>query len=140
MVLTPDTKPNYREQVDIAKCEHFLDYLFTSGMLQDVAYGVTILKLFFSYLGFLSRRFTNHRTAGEGGGHFFNSSIPLPPVSQTLRHQLGDYCRELTFAHSQQPDSNWEPLVSECKSLTTKPSTMNHKSWYHMFVTKANNP
>ena len=27
----------------------------------------------------------NHRTAGEGGGHFFNSS--LPPPSQTLRHQ-----------------------------------------------------
>ena len=27
-----------------------------------------------------------HRTAGEGGGHFFNSSLPLPPASQTLRH------------------------------------------------------
>ena len=42
--------------------------------------------LFFFYLGFLSRPFTNHRTAGEGGGHFFNSSLPLPPTSQTLRH------------------------------------------------------
>ena len=41
---------------------------------------------FFFYLGFLSRPFTNHRTAGEGGGHFFNSSLPLPPASQTLRH------------------------------------------------------
>ena len=70
------------------------------------------------YLGFLSRIFTNHRTAGEGGGHFFNSSLPLPPASQTLRHQLGDYCIELTSAHSQQPDSNRESLVSERKSLT----------------------
>ena len=44
------------------------------------------LFFFFFYLGFLSRTFTNHRTAREGGGHFFNSSLPLPPASQTLRH------------------------------------------------------
>ena len=37
-------------------------------------------------LGFLSQPFTNHRTAGEEGGHFFNSSLPLPPASQTLRY------------------------------------------------------
>ena len=37
------------------------------------------------YLGFLSQTFTNHRTAGKGGGYFFNSSIPLLPASQTLR-------------------------------------------------------
>ena len=42
--------------------------------------------IFFFYLGFLSRPFTNHRTAGEGGGHFFNSSLPLPTASETLRH------------------------------------------------------
>ena len=42
--------------------------------------------LFFFYVGFLSRTFTNHKTAGEGGGHFFNSSLPLPLTSQTLRH------------------------------------------------------
>ena len=35
------------------------------------------------YLGFLSQTFVNHRTAGEGGGYFFNSSLPLPPASQT---------------------------------------------------------
>ena len=40
--------------------------------------------VFFFLSGFLSRTFTNHRTAGEGGGHFFNSSVPLPPASQTL--------------------------------------------------------
>ena len=40
---------------------------------------------FFFYLGFPSQPFTNHRTAGEGGGHFFNSSLPLPPASHTLR-------------------------------------------------------
>ena len=27
---------------------------------------------------------------------------------------------KVTSAHSQQPDSNWEPLVSERKLLTTK--------------------
>ena len=41
---------------------------------------------FFFYLDFLSRTFTIHRTAGEGGGYLFNSSLPLPPASQTLRH------------------------------------------------------
>ena len=68
-------------------------------------------KNIFFCLGFLSRTFTNHRTVGEGGGHFFNSSLPLPPAARTLRHQLGDCGRELTSAHSQPPDSNREPLV-----------------------------
>ena len=61
---------------------------------------------FFFYLSFLSRTFINHRTVGEGGGNFFISSRLFPPASQTLGHQPGDYCRELTSAHSQQPDSS----------------------------------
>ena len=81
---------------------------------------IRIVLVYLLYLVFFSRTFTNHMTPGEGGGHFFNSSLPLPPASQTLRHQLGDYCGELTSAHSQQPDSNWELLVFESKSLTTK--------------------
>ena len=43
-IMIPDTKPNYRERLDIAKCEHFLNYLFASGMLQHVGYSVTTLK------------------------------------------------------------------------------------------------
>ena len=84
----------------------------------------------FFYLDFLSRTFTNHRTAGERGGHFFNSSLPLPPSSQTLRYQPGDYCRELTSANGQQPGSNREPLFSDCKLLITKPRSRyrNYKS------------
>ena len=41
--------------------------------------------IFFFYLGFVSRTFTNHRTAREGGGYSINSSLPLPPASQALR-------------------------------------------------------
>ena len=33
-----------RNKLDTYKCEHFLDYLFTSGLMQDVAYGITKLK------------------------------------------------------------------------------------------------
>ena len=77
-------------------------------------------RVFFIYLGFLSRTFTNHRTAGEGEGHFFNFLLPLPPTSQTLRQLTEDYCRELTSTHSRQPDSNRVPLVSERKPITTK--------------------
>ena len=73
-----------------------------------------ILIILFFYLGFASRTFTNHRTAGEGEGH-------LSPY-----YSLSDYCRELTSARGQQPDSNWEPLVSERKSLTTKLCAINN--------------
>ena len=40
---------------------------------------------FLFYSGFLSRTFTIHVTTREGGGYFFNSSLPLPPASQTLK-------------------------------------------------------
>ena len=42
---------------------------FAGGKVQI---GATNL-IFFFYLGFLSQPFTNHRTAGEEGGYFFNS-------------------------------------------------------------------
>ena len=77
----------------------------------------------FLFLFYLRLSFTNIHESNDcrgRGGHFFNSSLPLPLASQTLRHQPGDYCTELTYAHSQQSKSNREPLVSERKSLTTK--------------------
>ena len=40
----------------------------------------------FFYLSFVSRTFTSLRTAGKGVGYPFNSSLTLPPNSQTLRH------------------------------------------------------
>ena len=61
----------------------------------------------FFFLSFHTRPFTIPITAGKGGGYFFNSSLPLPPTSQTIRHQSGDYCSELTSAYSQQPDLNF---------------------------------
>ena len=88
--------------------------------LLNVLYVESTLKSFFFYLGFLSKTFTIHRTAGEGGGYPFNSSLPLPPSSQTLRHQPGDYCREIISTHSQQPDSSWKSLASARKLQTTK--------------------
>ena len=72
-------------EIDIVKVNVF-NFLneetegFTSRWSQSLFF------FFFFYMGFLSRTFTNHRTAGEGGGHFINSSLPLPPTSQTLRH------------------------------------------------------
>ena len=74
---------------------------------------------FYFYLGFLSQPLTNHHGTGRGG-YFFNFSLPLPPASQTLRHQPSDYCRDLTSAHRQQLDLTREPLVSERNSLVTK--------------------
>ena len=74
---------------------------------------------FFFFIDFLSQTFTVHRTAGERGrGNFFNSYLPLLPASQTL--QPGDYFRELTSAHSWQPDSDRGTLVYGRKSQTIK--------------------
>ena len=65
----------------------------------------------FFYLALLSRILTIHRTAGEAGGYLLISFLPLPPVLQTLRHQLVYCCRELTSTHSWQPGSNKKPVV-----------------------------
>ena len=91
----------------------FLKFVYSLNyLLWNSRFLIVSCRFFFFYLGFLSRIFTIHRTAGEGGGYLFNSSLPLPPASQTHKHSPGDYCREFT--------SNRQPLVSERKSLTTK--------------------
>ena len=92
----------------------------------NCAYGATL----FFYLGYLLRTFMIHRTVGEGEGYLINTSLQLPPASQTLRHYPGDYCRGLNSAHSQQPDSNREPLVSEPQSLTTKTEIISRMYWH----------
>ena len=75
-----------------------------------------LVFFFFFYLGFFSRTFTNYRTA-EQGEDFFNSSLPLSPVSKTIGHLPDDYCRELTTANCRQLDSKKEYLVPKRKSL-----------------------
>ena len=58
-----------------------------SLFLHVVKHNLLFLFLFF-YLAFLSRIFTIHRTAGEGGGYLLIFFLPLPPASQTMRHHL----------------------------------------------------
>ena len=45
--------------------------------------------VFFFFLGFLSRTFTFHRTAGKGERCLFKSSILLPPASRTRTGTFG---------------------------------------------------
>ena len=63
------------------------NFLFSSEL---VASSTTFLTFyyhyFFIYLGFLSRKFIIHKTAGEERGYFFNSFVPNLPASQTLRY------------------------------------------------------
>ena len=80
-------------------------------------------EVLFFYLGFLSRIFTNHRTAGEGGGHFFNSSLPLSPASLTSWAIAAD-SSPLHIA------SNWESLViTNC--LTTRSLDLQPSSFFY---------
>lgn len=78
----------------------------------------------FFYLGFLLPTFTIHKTTEEREDYLFDFSLRisllLPPDSQILRHQLDNYCRQLTSAHSQKLESNWESSVSKNKLLTTE--------------------
>ena len=48
---------------------------------------------FFFYLTFLSGIFKIHTTAGEREGYLLISFLPLPTTLQTLRHQMGYWCR-----------------------------------------------
>ena len=70
----------------ILLCVCVWGWYFGLFLFVETRCSIFLLLHFFFYLGFFSQTFTNHRTAGEGGGHFFNSSLPLPPASQTLRH------------------------------------------------------
>ena len=40
----PKNETHTRNRMNFDKCEHFVDFIFTSGLLQDVAYGVQNLK------------------------------------------------------------------------------------------------
>ena len=64
-------------------------------------------------------RFTGKQGKGEASSL---TSLCHFHQLQVLRPQLGNYYREFISAHSQQLDSNREPLVSDRKSLTAKPS------------------
>ena len=84
-------------------------------------YSSTMVLLFeanFFYLEFLSQTFMIHKKAGEGEGYFFKSSVPLPPLQRHLDTSQAITVKTLHITW--QPDSNREPLVSECKSLTIK--------------------
>ena len=44
VIKTPDVSKHNRLKLDIKKCNHFLDFIFNNGLLQDVAYGTSVLK------------------------------------------------------------------------------------------------
>ena len=74
-------------------------------------------KIFFLYLGFLSQTLKNDRTVVEGEGI---SLTPLYHFDPLHENYSVDYRRKLNFVRSKWFGSNWEPLVSELKLLTTK--------------------
>ena len=106
----------YTESLFLHVVNHNLPYLFSC---------------FFFYLVFLSRIFTIHRTAGEGGGYLLISFLPVLPASQKLGYQLGYCCRELTSAHSWQLESNMESLLH-----TIQNSLFLHLHWQMLLFEK----
>ena len=61
-------------------CEHQHNCLNWSLLSK----GIDLCEFSFCYMGFLSRTFTNHRIAGERGGHFFNSLLPFHSLHRHL--------------------------------------------------------
>ena len=79
---------------------------------------LSYVNLFFFYLGFYS--WTPPFTWQQGKGEAISLTPPyIPPASQTLRHWLGVYWRDLTSTRSSQQGSNQKFLVSERKLRTT---------------------
>ena len=77
------------------------------------------LYIYFFYLGFCSRTFTNHRTAGEGEGISLTPHYHFHPLHRHL-----DISRAITAEssplHIASNRTRTRNLISECKSLTTK--------------------
>ena len=90
---------------------HF--YSIYACMLQK---GRAKLLEFFFCLGFLSRIFTNPRTAAEGVGHFFNSSLPLPPTSQALSYYLEISPLHITSTQTRTRNL-WKLLTTKLRAL-----------------------
>ena len=70
---------------------------------------------FFFLSGFFFTNIMIHRAAGEAGGYFFNSSPPLPPALQTIRHSqvIAAESSPLRIAGSRtQTRSLWFPIGS----------------------------
>ena len=60
---------------------------------------LTKVLLFFSICVFFQEHSRFRGQQGNGEGFILNSSLPLPPNSQTFRRELGDYFIDLTSAH-----------------------------------------
>ena len=72
-------KPNIRNNIDISSFPNgHNDPLLLNWFLFFIIIIIILSGFFFHTL-------TNHRSPGEQGGHFFNSSLPFPPTSRALR-------------------------------------------------------
>ena len=67
---SPMLTPNHQLHLYNHLPQHAYDNTRKSA---QTTFSTTRTTIFFFYLGFLSQPFTNHRAAGEGGGHFFSS-------------------------------------------------------------------
>ena len=76
-------------------------YTFFSNFFYSIQ-RIYDLPDFFFLCGFSFTNIHESQDCRGRGRHLFNSSLPLPPASRTLRHYPGDCCRELTSAHSEQ--------------------------------------
>ena len=80
---------------------------------------------FFFYLGFLSRTFTIHRTADEGGSYFINSSHHFHPLPRHLDISWVITAGSSPLHIASSRTRTGSLFISECKSLTTKLRTLN---------------
>ena len=75
-----------------------------------------VAQSFFFYLGFLSRTFTNHRTAGKRGGHFFNSNSASTQTQTTPDSPISSE-QPIDFIVNDTKDEEINNLNAEVKAL-----------------------
>ena len=88
-----------RNQLNVIKCEHFLDFLFSSGLLQDTAYGVQKLKL----------------ASGE------KETVPKAILTSQYSHVIGLYkkaCKNVNY--DALSDSSLWNILNNTEAIKTK--------------------
>ena len=88
---------------------------YTDSLFFHVVKHDLLFSLFVFFLPGFS--FTNihdsqdSRWREEGGGYLLISFLPFRLASESLRYQLCYCCRDITSAHSWQPEPSMEPLI-----------------------------
>ena len=75
-----------RSQDSLIRYRRWIKLVLIAKKYAHIPFSWLVSYMFFSIWVFFHEHSRITGLEGKGGGHFFNSSLPLPPASQILRH------------------------------------------------------